>query len=93
MSSIIFRIRFFYFIAISKSNIKSCLVKTTPAKISLCPTRYLVALCNTISIPKSIGFLFIGDANVLSIIEMIFLNLQILLNTYFTKSLLPIIYR
>src|SRR5699024_12538882 len=44
----------------------SSLPTATPAMTSPCPFKYLVALCTTMSQPKSIGRCKYGDENVLS---------------------------
>ena len=43
---------------------------TTPARTSLWPARYFVALCTTRSIPNDAGRQFTGVANVASIIDL-----------------------
>ena len=52
------------------TSIFSLLPLTDPARISLWPPKYFVALWITKSIPTSIGFWLIGLANVLSITEI-----------------------
>src|SRR5690606_13747 len=47
-------------------SIHVLLEQIAPAVRSLCPPRYLVALCTIMSIPKSPGRWLMGDAKVLS---------------------------